>query len=86
MPAGKYVYEYRVDLRNSVGITAIGAITKIRVTFGPNVGTLDFNGDRKPDDVFVVTSGGLGNVGLASAVRAGSSITPRHEKRGWSWI
>src|SRR5204862_4504050 len=40
--AGKYGYEYRVDLRNSVGVLAIGAITSIRVTFGPNVKTLDF--------------------------------------------
>ncbi len=45
------------------------------MTFGPNVGTLDFNGDHHPDDVFVTTSGGLGNVGLASAVRSRSSIT-----------
>ncbi len=73
--AGKYVYEYRVDLRNSLGITAIGAITSIRVNFGPHVGTLDFNGDKNPDDVFVVTGGGLGNKGLLSAVRAGTSIT-----------
>jgi hypothetical protein len=73
--AGKYVYEYRVDLRNSVGVLAIGAITSITVNFGPNVGTLDFNGDGMADDVFVVTSGGLGSVGLASATRSGNSIT-----------
>ncbi|MEK6373862.1 MAG: hypothetical protein AABO58_14340 [Acidobacteriota bacterium] len=73
--AGKYVYEYRVDLRNSLGITAIGAITSLTVNFGPNVGTLDFSGDRNPDDVFVITGGGLGNKGLSSAVRAGTSIT-----------
>jgi hypothetical protein len=73
--AGKYVYEYRVDLRNSVGTLAIGAITSITVNFGPNVTTLDFNGDHMADDVFVVTSGGLGSVGLASAIRSGNSIT-----------
>lgn len=73
--AGKYVYEYRVDLRNSVGVLAIGAITSITVNFGPNVSTLDFNGDHMADDVFVVTSGGLGSVGLASAIRSGNSIT-----------
>jgi len=73
--AGKYVYEYRVDLRNSVGVTAIGAITSLTVAFGPNVGTLDFSGDGRPDDVFVVTSGGLGNKGLTSAIRSGNSIT-----------
>lgn len=72
--AGRYVYEYRVDLRNSVGVLAIGAVTSITVNFGPNV-KFDFNGDGHTDDVFVVTSGGLGTVELASAVRAGNSIT-----------
>jgi hypothetical protein len=72
--AGLYVYEYRVDLRNVVGITFIPAITKLTVNFGPNV-PLDFNGDKKLDDVFVVTKGGLGNVGLVSAVRVGNLIT-----------
>jgi hypothetical protein len=72
--AGLHVYEYRVDLRNVVGITVIPAITKLKVTFGPHV-PLDFNGDQKLDDVFVVTKGGLGNVTLVSAVRTGTSIT-----------
>src|SRR2546423_3720907 len=44
--AGKDGYEYRVDLRNSVGVLAIGAGTSITVNFGPNVKTLDFNGDN----------------------------------------
>ena len=72
--AGKYVYEYRIDLRNVVGITAIPYITSLTVPFGGNV-KLDFNGDKMLDDVFVVTSGGLGNIGLQSAVRSGSNIT-----------
>src|SRR5258707_27523 len=67
--AGKYVYEYRVDLRNSVGALAIGAITSLTVDFGPDL-KFDYNKDGKKDDVFVVTGGGLGNVGLSSAVRA----------------
>jgi hypothetical protein len=72
--AGKYVYEYRVDLRNSVGALAIGAITSLTVDFGPDL-KFDYNKDGKKDDVFVVTGGGLGNVGLASAVRSGTKIT-----------
>ena len=72
--AGKYVYEYRVDLRNSLGTLAIGAITALRVTFGPDV-MFDFNHDGRLDDVFVVTGGGMGNKGLTSAVRSLSSIT-----------
>jgi hypothetical protein len=72
--AGLYVYEYRVDLRNVLAITFVPQITSMTVDIGPTV-KLDFNGDNKPDDVFVVTKGGLGNVALKSAVRAGNNIT-----------
>lgn len=71
--AGLYVYEYRVDLTNVVGITAIPSIFSISVDIGPNV-PLDFNGDKKPDDVFVVTKGGLGTIGLMSATRSGNTV------------
>ncbi len=70
----KYVYEYRVDLRNSPGAVAMGAITSLTVDFGPDV-QFDYNKNGKPDDVFVVTGGGLGNKGLTSAVRSGTKIT-----------
>jgi len=70
---GLYVYEYRVDLRNEVGITAIPFITSLTVDVGPNV-KLDFNGDKKLDDVFVITKGGMGTIGIASAVRTGNVV------------
>ena len=70
---GLYVYEYRVDLRNEVGVVAIPFITSLTVDIGPNV-ALDFNGDRKLDDVFVITKGGMGTIGLASAVRSGNHV------------
>jgi hypothetical protein len=72
--AGRWAYEYRIDLRNVVGITAIPFITSLTLNIGPIV-QFDFNGDGKKDDVFVVTQGGLGNVGLLSAVRSGNKIT-----------
>jgi len=72
--AGLYVYEYRVDLRNVVGITFIQQIFSMKVNIGPTV-KLDFNGDKKLDDVFVVTKGGMGNIKLKSAVRSGNDIT-----------
>jgi hypothetical protein len=72
--AGFYAYEYRIDLRNVVGITFIPFITSLTINFGPNA-RFDFNGDGSKDDVFVVTKGGLGNVGLLSAVRSGNNIT-----------
>lgn len=74
--AGLYGYEYRVDLRNAVGVTNINCVTSVTLNFGPVVSTLDFNGDgRRSDQVFVVTGGGLGSVGIASADQVGDQIT-----------
>lgn len=73
--AGMYGYEYRIDLRDVVGTTAIPYITSLKVDFGPHVDTLDFNGDGDPDDVYVITSGGLGNIGVSSATKSGNTIT-----------
>jgi hypothetical protein len=72
--AGLFAYEYRLDLRNAVGATAISCIDWISISFGPVVSSLDFNGDRKPDQVFVVTGGGIGTIGIASAIQTGSKI------------
>jgi hypothetical protein len=71
---GLFAYEYRLDLRNAVGATAISCIDWVSMSFGPVVSTLDFNGDRKPDQVFVVTGGGIGTIGIASAIQSGSKI------------
>lgn len=44
--------------------------------FGPVISTLDYNGDGKAEDqVYVVTQGGLGSIGLASAKQWGNTIT-----------
>jgi hypothetical protein len=72
--AGFWVYEYRIDLRDVVGITSIPSISRLTVNFGPNA-RFDFNGNGVKDDVFVVTKGGLGNVDVLSAVRSGPNIT-----------
>lgn len=72
--AGLFAYEYRLDLRNAVGVTALSCVDWMTVSFGPVVSTLDFNRDKKPDQVFVVTAGGLGTIGLTSAVQTGSTI------------
>lgn len=74
--AGLYAYLYRVDLRNAVGITGIGCVNSVTLNFGPVVSTLDFNGDGSRDDqVFVINSGGIGSIGLASAEKVGQNIT-----------
>jgi hypothetical protein len=71
---GLFAYEYRIDLRNAVGATAISCIDWMTISFGPVVSTLNYGGDAKPDQVFVITGGGIGTIGIASAVQAGSSI------------
>jgi hypothetical protein len=73
--SGLYAYEYRIDLRNAIGITYIPCIKSLTVEFGPMVSTLDYDGDGEADQVYVITSGGLGSVSLASAQRNGDNIT-----------
>jgi hypothetical protein len=69
---GKYVYEYRVDLTNVVGILAPQWVSALNIDFGPAT-TLDFNRDgRAAEEVFVTTSGGLGSVGPSSATMSPS--------------
>ena len=72
--AGMFAYEYRIDLRNAVGAVAISCIDWMTISFGPVVSTLNYGGDAKPDQVFVVTGGGIGTIGIASAVQTGSNI------------
>jgi hypothetical protein len=73
---GKYAYLYRVDMRNAVGTLSLGCVNSVTVNFGPVVSTLDFNGDgTSTDQVFVVTTGGIGSVGIASADQVGNNIT-----------
>lgn len=73
---GLYAYEYRIDLRNAIGITHIPCIDSMTIGFGPVVSTLDYNGDGVTgDQVYVVTGGGLGTVGLASVEKDGNTVT-----------
>jgi hypothetical protein len=44
------------------------------INFGPVVSTLDYNNDRKPDQVFEITGGGIGTIGIASAIQTGNKI------------
>ncbi|HEY0300674.1 MAG TPA: hypothetical protein VGC36_05050 [Rhizomicrobium sp.] len=70
--AGTMAYEYRVDLTAAKGITAVNCVTALALTFGPVV-KLPYS-PKGLFDVFVVTSGGLGSVGLASAIQTGAGI------------
>jgi hypothetical protein len=76
--AGLYTYLYRIDLRNTRGITAAACVTTMKIDFGP-IASLDYNGDGKSDHVFVVTKGGLGNIKPVAATQSGGAITFRFD-------
>ena len=71
--AGDMAYVYRVDLTAVKGVTAANCVTKLALKFGPVV-KLQY-GPSGDSDIFVVTTGGLGSVKIASADEVGGTIT-----------
>jgi hypothetical protein len=69
--AGKHAYVYRLDLTAASGSNCV---TQLVVNFGP-ISKQQYNGVGPLDDVFVVTSGGLGSVGPSAATKEGDGIT-----------
>jgi hypothetical protein len=68
--AGKTGYEYRVSLTEAAGSAeCLGGLV---LNFGP-VAKLPYKGGALAD-VFVITTGGLGTIGLSSAERFGNVI------------
>jgi hypothetical protein len=72
--AGKYVYEYRLDLTQLTGLTAQGCVTQLKITFGPVV-SLNYDGVGGTEQVFVTTGGGLGTVAPSSVDKTGNVVT-----------
>ena len=72
--AGLYAYEYRIDLRQMYGLTFIAGVTEFSIDFG-SVSALDYDGDGNVDDVYVVTTGGLGNISPSSVEKSGNRLT-----------
>ena len=68
--AGKTGYEYRLSLTEAAG--AAECLGGLVLNFGPLV-KLPYK-PGPPADVFVITTGGLGTIGLASAERFGDII------------
>jgi hypothetical protein len=64
--AGKTGYEYRLDMTQATAIGDVACVTGLEVSFGP-ITKLQYNKVGPVDDVFVITKGGLGSIGLASA-------------------
>jgi len=40
---GLFAYEYRIDLRNAVGAVAISCIDWMTISFGPVVGSFNYD-------------------------------------------
>ena len=72
--AGKTGYEYRLDMTQMTAIGDTACVTAMHIDFGP-ISKLQYNKIGPVDDVFVVTKGGLGSIGLASAEQVGAVIT-----------
>ena len=70
---GKMDYEYRIDLTSVSAPVVQNCVTKMTVAFGPVVKMPYPPGPLR--DVYVVTSGGLGSVGVTSATQVGNVIT-----------
>ena len=77
---GFFAYEYRLNLTDAVGATNIACIDWMSISFGPVVNTLDYDRDQQADQVFVVTTGGVGTIGLASAVQTADTIRFKFNK------
>jgi hypothetical protein len=72
--AGKHGYLYRVDLTQAVGVGNIPCVSSLTLDFGP-ITKLPYAGAGAVEDVYVITTGGIGSVGLASADRVGNVTT-----------
>ena len=70
---GLFVYQYRLDLTEAVGAKR-SCVDWISLSFGAVVSNLNFGGDDRPDQVFVITSGGTGSIGLAPALIAATAL------------
>jgi hypothetical protein len=61
-----------------MGITFVPCIDSLTIDFGPVANTLDYNADMTTgEQVYVVTTGGLGTVAPVSADQVGNRITFR---------
>ncbi len=72
--AGKTAYAYSVDLSQAVSTGEEPCVTDLTVDFGP-VSKLQYDGSGTSDDIFVITQGSVGKIGLYEAVQTGNAIT-----------
>ncbi|MBE2223087.1 MAG: S8 family serine peptidase, partial [Anaerolineae bacterium] len=72
--AGLFAYEYRIDMREMVGIGNPGCVTHLAIDFGPVI-PLNYDGVGGAEHVYVVTGGGLGTVAPLAITQDGRKIT-----------
>ena len=72
--AGLFPYLYRIDLRELVGPGNPACVSSFSLDFGPVV-PLDYDDDGSLEDMFVVTSGGLGSVAPSAVDLTGGRLT-----------
>ena len=72
--ATKHEFEYRSDLTQAVGVGSIPCVSSLTFDFRP-ITKLPYIKGGPVADIYVVTSGGLGSVGIASADRVGNVTT-----------
>ena len=74
LAAGMTGYLFRIDLTRATGGTPNVRIARLKLDLGP-LAKLPYPGGAGPAEVFVVTTGAVGTVGLASADRAGATVS-----------
>ncbi len=72
--AGDMAYVYQVDLTNVQAGAPPNCVTGLTINFPGGVVPLPYRTPNDKFDVFVVTTGGPGTVGLKAAVQAGNKI------------
>lgn len=72
--ANKFGLEYRVDLTQAVAAGSIPCVSTLKLDFGP-ITKLPYLPGGGVSEIYVVTSGGLGSIGIASADRVGNATT-----------
>lgn len=66
--AGKWVYRYRVDLRQVAGITYVPYVDEVAISNLGAVRQYDYNSDSvATDQIFNITSGGIGTKPVTSS-------------------
>jgi hypothetical protein len=71
--AGKTVYEYRLDMTGTDSQSEAACVTDVALDFGP-VSRLSFDGTGQLYDVYVITQGGIGTIGLFNVTSTGNTI------------